>query len=441
MTNTAKRLKSSARTSAPSSFTAVTIPESQDRGAVLDKADLQDAIKSVLYSQQPGLFPTHIRDWLMVERKELLGRYSNKDSIKTAVNQALNTMIEKREVVRQKATTDKGGRSHLYALLDVAQSDEPKFRQSSSDWDSRGLPDDAFIQHTVVPQAGMSDLQSPRPLKVGYQSPADSLPERKEAPSPDTYTPARVEDLKQPISVTKFEKETADQFQTSRESGVSQSSSLGLCVRDDANGQGSVSDATSYSNSPSRQFGLGDRAQEARGARATPLLDNRESRGAELDQGRQQINSVTNGRSSNSRKELENNHTDIFRSNMTKLGQQVVHGRELKARRDKLVREKAEGENERDKARSELSKLLSTMNQGMQRLEALNKESLKLRDRMIELDRDSSDLKRQMDEGKRIVELRRLEVQECEKFIKITEIECSRTCQELRGAVQSLDIF
>lgn len=81
------------------------------------------------------------------------------------------------------------------------------------------------------------------------------------------------------------------------------------------------------------------------------------------------------------------------------------------------------------------------MNQGMQRLEALNKESLKLRDRMIELDRDSSDLKRQMDEGKRIVELRRLEVQECEKFIKITEIECSRTCQELRGAVQSLDIF
>lgn len=441
MTNTAKRLKSSARTSAPSSFTAVTIPESQERGAVLDKADLQDAIKSVLYSQQPGLFPTHIRDWLMVERKELLGRYSNKDSIKTAVNQALNTMIEKREVVRQKATTDKGGRSHLYALLDVAQSDEPKFRQSSSDWDSRGLPDDAFIQHTVVPQAGMSDLQSPRPLKVGYQSPADSLPERKEAPSPDTYTPARVEDLKQPISVTKFEKETADQFQTSRESGVSQSSSLGLCVRDDANGQGSVSDATSYSNSPSRQSGLGDRAQEARGARATPLLDNRESRGAELDQGRQQINSVTNGRSSNSRKELENNHTDIFRTNMTKLGQQVVHGRELKARRDKLVREKAEGENERDKARSELSKLLSTMNQGMQRLEALNKESLKLRDRMIELDRDSSDLKRQMDEGKRIVELRRLEVQECEKFIKITEIECSRTCQELRGAVQSLDIF
>lgn len=441
MTNTAKRLKSSARTSAPSSFTAVTIPESQERGAVLDKADLQDAIKSVLYSQQPGLFPTHIRDWLMVERKELLGRYSNKDSIKTAVNQALNTMIEKREVVRQKATTDKGGRSHLYALLDVAQSDEPKFRQSSSDWDSRGLPDDAFIQHTVVPQAGMSDLQSPRPLKVEYQSPADSLPERKEAPSPDTYTPARVEDLKQPISVTKFEKETADQFQTSRESGVSQSSSLGLCVRDDANGQGSVSDATSYSNSPSRQSGLGDRAQEARGARATPLLDNRESRGAELDQGRQQINSVTNGRSSNSRKELENNHTDIFRTNMTKLGQQVVHGRELKARRDKLVREKAEGENERDKARSELSKLLSTMNQGMQRLEALNKESLKLRDRMIELDRDSSDLKRQMDEGKRIVELRRLEVQECEKFIKITEIECSRTCQELRGAVQSLDIF
>ena len=170
-------------------------------------------------------------------------------------------------------------------------------------------------------------------------------------------------------------------------------------------------------------------------------MDNRESRGAELDQGRQQINSVTNGRSSNSRKELENNHTDIFRTNMTKLGQQVVHGRELKARRDKLVREKAEGENERDKARSELSKLLSTMNQGMQRLEALNKESLKLRDRMIELDRDSSDLKRQMDEGKRIVELRRLEVQECEKFIKITEIECSRTCQELRGAVQSLDIF
>lgn len=441
MTNTAKRLKSSARTSAPSSFTAVTIPESQERGAALDKDDLQDAIKSVLYSQQPGLFPTHIRDWLMVERKELLGRYSNKDSIKTAVNQALNTMIEKREVVRQKATTDKGGRSHLYALLDVAQSDEPKFRQSSSDWDSRGLPDDAFIQHTVVPQAGMSDLQSPRPLKVEYQSPADSLPERKEAPSPDTYTPARVEDLKQPISVTKFEKETADQFQTSRESGVSQSSSLGLCVRDDANGQGSVSDATSYSNSPSRQSGLGDRAQEARGARATPLLDNRESRGAELDQGRQQINSVTNGRSSNSRKELENNHTDIFRTNMTKLGQQVVHGRELKARRDKLVREKAEGENERDKARSELSKLLSTMNQGMQRLEALNKESLKLRDRMIELDRDSSDLKRQMDEGKRIVELRRLEVQECEKFIKITEIECSRTCQELRGAVQSLDIF
>ena len=441
MTNTAKRLKSSARTSAPSSFTAVTIPESQERGAVLDKADLQDAIKSVLYSQQPGLFPTHIRDWLMVERKELLGRYSNKDSIKTAVNQALNTMIEKREVVRQKATTDKGGRSHLYALLDVAQSDEPKFRQSSSDWDSRGLPDDAFIQHTVVPQAGMSDLQSPRPLKVGYQSPADSLPERKEAPSPDTYTPARVEDLKQPISVTKFEKETADQFQTSRESGVSQSSSLGLCVRDDANGQGSVSDATSYSNSPSRQSGLGDRAQEARGARATPLLDNRESRGAELDQGRQNINSVTNERSSNSRKELENIHTDIFRTNMTKLGQQVVRSRELKARRDKLVREKAEGENERDKARSELSKLLSTMNQGMQRLEALNKESLKLRDRMIELDRDSSDLKRQMDEGKRIVELRRLEVQECEKFIKITEIECSRTCQELRGAVQSLDIF
>jgi hypothetical protein len=377
MTNTAKRLKSSAMMSAPWSFTAVTIPESQERGAALEKVDLQDAIKSVLHSQQPGLFPTHIRDWLMVERKELLGRYSNKDSIKTAVNQALNTMIEKGEVVRQEATTDKGGRSHLYALLDVAQSGEPKFRQSSSDWNSRGLPDDAFIQHTVVPQAGMSDLQSPRPLKVEYQSPADSLPERKEAPSPDTYTPDRVE----------------------------------------------------------------DRAQEARGARATPLLDNRESRGAELDQGRQKINSVTNERSSNSRKELENIHTDIFRTNMTKLGQQVVRSRELKARRDKLVREKAEGENERDKARSELSKLLSTMNQGMQRLEALNKESLKLRDRMIELDRDSSDLKRQMDEGKRIVELRRLEVQECEKFIKITEIERSRTCQELRGAVQSSDIF
>ena len=441
MTNTAKRLKSSAMMSAPWSFTAVTIPESQERGAALEKVDLQDAIKSVLHSQQPGLFPTHIRDWLMVERKELLGRYSNKDSIKTAVNQALNTMIEKGEVVRQEATTDKGGRSHLYALLDVAQSGEPKFRQSSSDWNSRGLPDDAFIQHTVVPQAGMSDLQSPRPLKAEYQSPADSLPERKEAPSPDTYTPDRVEDSKQPISVTKFEKESANQSQTSRESGVSQSFSLGLCVRDDANGQRSANGAISHSNSPSRQSGLEDRAQEARGARATPLLDNRESRGAELDQGRQKINSVANERSSNSRKELENIHTDIFRTNMTKLGQQVVHGKELKARRDKLVREKAEGENERDKARSELSKLLSTMNQGMQRLEALNKESLKLRDRMIELDRDSSDLKRQMDEGKRIVELRRLEVQECEKFIKITEIERSRTCQELRGAVQSSDIF
>jgi hypothetical protein len=133
MTNTAKRLKSSAMMSAPWSFTAVTIPESQERGAALEKVDLQDAIKIVLHSQQPGLFPTHIRDWLMVERKELLGRYSNKDSIKTAVNQALNTMIEKGEVIRQEATTDKGGRSHLYALLDVAQSGEPKFRQRSSD--------------------------------------------------------------------------------------------------------------------------------------------------------------------------------------------------------------------------------------------------------------------------------------------------------------------
>jgi hypothetical protein len=441
MTNTAKRLKSSARMSAPSSFTAVTIPESQERGAALEKADLQDAIKSVLHSQQPGLFPTHIRDWLMVERKELLGRYSNKDSIKTAVNQALNTMIEKGEVVRREATTDKGGRSHLYALLDVAQSDEPKFIQSSSDWDSGGLPDDAFIQHTVALQAGISDSQSPRPLKVEYQSPADSLPERKEAPSPDTYTSARAKDLKQPTSATKFEKETADQFQTSRESGVSQCSSLGLCVRDDADGQGSANDAISHSNSPSRHSGLEDRAQEARGARATPLLDNRESRGAELDQGRQQINFVTNQRSSNSRKELESIHTDISRTNMTRLGQQVVYGRELRARRDKLVREKAEGEIKRDEALSELSKSLSTVNQGTQRLEALNRESLKLRDRMVEVDRHSSDLKRQVDEGKQIVELRRVEVQECEKFVEITEIECSRTCQELRSAVQSLDIF
>jgi len=185
MTNTAKRLKSSAMMSAPSSLTAVTIPESQERGAALEKADLQDAIKSALHSQQPGLFSTHIHDWLMVERKELLGRYSNKDSIKAAVNQALNTMIEKGEVVRQKATTDKGGRSHLYALLDIAQSDDPKPRQSSSDWGPRGLPD-ALIQHTVVSLGGISNLHFQRPLKVEYQSPADSLPERKEVTSPDT---------------------------------------------------------------------------------------------------------------------------------------------------------------------------------------------------------------------------------------------------------------
>lgn len=434
MTNTAKRLKSSARMSAPSSFTAVTISESQERGAALEKADLQDAIRSVLRSQQPGLFPTYIRDWLMVERKELLGRYSKRDSIKTAVNQALNRMIEKGEVVRQEATTDKGGRSHLYALLDVAQSDKPKFRQSSSDWDSRGLPDDAFIQHAAVPQAGVSDLQSPRPLKVESQSRADRLLEQKETSHPEAHTFAQAGNLEQSIPVTKLEKETTPQFQTSREAGVSQSSSPRRSGRDDANGQGS-------SDSPSQQSGLGGWAQEAHGARAVPLLDDRESRDAELDEGRQQIKSVTEERLNGPLKRPDNVHTDIFSTITTKLGQQIMHGRELQARRDKLVREKAEGETERDKARSELSKLLSTMNQGMQRLEALNRESLELRDRMIELDRDSSDLKRQVDEGRRIVELKRLEVQECEKFIKITEIECSRTFQELRGAVQSLNIF
>jgi hypothetical protein len=441
MTNTAKRLKSSARMSAPSSFTAVTISESQERGAALEKADLQDAIRSVLRSQQPGLFPTYIRDWLMVERKELIGRYSKRDSIKTAVNRALNTMIEKGEVVRQEATTDKGGRSHLYALLDVAQSDKPKFRQSSSDWDSRGLPDDAFIQHAAVLQAGVSDLQSPRPLNVEFQSRADRLLEQKETSYPEAHTFAQAGDLEQSIPVIKLEKESTPQFQTSREAGVSQSSSPRRSGRDDANGQGSVDDTTLHSDSPSQQSGLGGWAQEARGARAVPLLDDRESRDAELDEGRQQIKSVTEERLNGPLKRPDNVHTDIFSTITTKLGQQIMHGRELQARRDKLVREKAEGETERDKARSELSKLLSTMNQGMQRLEALNRESLELRDRMIELDRDSSDLKRQVDEGRRIVELKRLEVQECEKFIKITEIECSRTFQELRGAVQSLNIF
>jgi hypothetical protein len=441
MTNTAKRLKSSASMSATSSFTAVVIPESQERGAALEKADLQDAIKSVLHSQQPGLFPTHIRDRLMAERKELLGKYSNKDSIKTAVNQALNIMIEKGEVVRQEATTDKGGRSHLYALLDVAQSDEQRFRQGSNDSGSSSLQNVTLTHHSNILQAGVSDLESPKLLKVESQSRADSMLRQNESSYPKAHTCAQAGDLEQTMPVTKFEKETTPQLQTLREAGVSQSASSGLCVGDDADRQGSVDDTTSHSDSPSQQSGLRKRAQGACSTRATPLLDGREPAGAEPNEGRQQREPVIEERLNGFPEGLDNTHTDISKTIMAKLGQQVLHGRKLKARRNKLIEEKATHETKRDEARSELSKSLSTVDQGMQKLEALNRENRNLRKRMFELDCELSDVKQQVDEAKQIVELKTLKVQECERFVETTEIECSSIYQELGGIVQDLDIF
>jgi hypothetical protein len=434
MIQNAKRKKSSARMSSPSSFTAGAIPESQETGAALERAELRNAIKSILHSQQPGLFPTQIRDRLIAERKELVERYSSKESIKTALNQALTRMIASGEVARQEATTNKGGRSHLYILHDVTQ---PQSGEESNDRSSRDPAKDIFTQHSIMPLVNVSDLQSPRPLQVEFQLPADSQPDQRETSYSEPHTSAQVGGSEQPRSVIKSEEETQNQLQLPEEARVPQHPFPSPCAGGVADGQGS---AGMHSNSPSQKFVPRARAQETPDARTTLLLDYQDPASARFDENQQHTNSVIERQVTGSPGGLDRSLDDNSKTTIAELGKRVIHCRKLKARRDELFQDKATIESERDDARSELSNLLSLVEQDMQKKEALDKETQKLQDRKLELERGLSNAKQQVDEGKQIVELKALEVQECEEIVRIIEVECSSICQKLRGLVQDLDI-
>jgi hypothetical protein len=434
MIQNAKRNKSSARMPAPSSFTAGAIPESQETGAALERAELRNAIKSILHSQQPGLFPTQIRDRLIAERKELVEKYSSKESIKTALNQALTRMIASGEVARQEATTNKGGRSHLYILHDVTQ---PQSGEESNDRSSRDPAKDIFTQHSIMPLVDVSDLQSPRPFKVESQPPSDSQPDQRKTSYSETHTPAQVGGSEQPRSVIQSEEETRSQLQLPDEARVSQRPLPRLCAGDVSNGPRS---AGTHSNSPSQKFDRRVRVQETPDDRATLSLDYQEPTSARFDENQQHTNPVIGRQMNGSPGGLDRSLDDNSKTTMAELGKRVIHCRKLKARRDELVQDKAAIESERDDARSELSKLLSLVDQDMQRMEALHEETQKLQDRMLELERGSSNAKQQVDEGKQIVELKTLEVQECEEIVKVIEAECSSICQKLSGLVHDLDI-
>jgi len=434
MIQNAKRKKSSARMSAPSSFAAGAIPESQETGVALERAELRNAIKSILHSQQPGLFPTQIRDRLIAERKELVERYSSKESIKTALNQALTRMIGSGEVARQEATTAKGGRSHLYILHDVTQ---PQSGEESNDRSSRDPTKDVFTKHSIMPLVNVSDLQSPRPLQVESQPLVDSQADQRETSYSEPHTSAQVGGSEQPRLVIKSEEETKNQLQLPEEARVSQHPFPRPCTGGVANGQGS---AGMHSNSPSRKFGRRARTQETPNARATLSLDYQEPVNTLFDEDQQHINSVIERQMSGAPGGLDRSLDNGSGTTMAELGKRVIHCRKLKARRDELVQDKATIESERDDARSELSKLLSLVDQDMQNMEALDKETQKLQDRMLELERGSSNVKQQVDERKQIVELKTLEVQECEEIVKVIEAERSSICQKLSGLVHDLDI-
>lgn len=435
MIQTAKRTKSSAGTSAPLSFTAGAIPDGQETGAALERTELRNAIKGILlHSQQPGLFPTHIRDCLMAERKELVGRYSNKDSIKTAVNQALNIMIERGEVVRQEATTNKGGRSHLYILLDDIQ---PEPSGESQDKGSKDRSKDVFTKNSIMPLVDVSDLQSPKPFKVESQPPSDSQPDQRETSYSEPHTPGRVGGSEQSRSVIQSEEETRDQLQLREGARIPQRPLPRLCAGDLANG---LRPAGKHPNSPLQNLDRKTRAQETPDDRATLSLDYQELANTLFDDYQQHTDSVIDGQMSGSPGGLDRSRDAGSVTTMAELGKRVIYCRKLKTRRDELLQHKATIESERNDARSELSKSLSLVDQDMQKMKALDKETQELQDRMLELERDLSNARQQVEEGKQTVELKTLEVRKCEDIVKVVEAECSSICQKLSGLVHDLDI-
>ena len=395
--------------------------------------DLHNAIKSTLHSQQHGLFPTQIRD-LLVERKELSERYSNKESIKTAVIQALTMMIARGEVTRQEATTIKGGRSHLYILLDVAQ---PQSREESKDSDSKDRAKSISTKHSVMPLVDGSDLQSPRPLKVETSPSADIQPDPREIAYSEPQTSTRVGGSEHPRSVIQSVEKTSTQLQLPEEARIPQRLFPTLCAEDVANGQRS---AGMHLDSLPQKFGLRASAQEFPDDGATLSLDYQEPASTRLDESEQRTEPTIEKRVSRSPDGLDRSLGDDCKTTLTELGQRVIHCRKLKGRLNRLVRDKAMIESERDDAHSALSELRSILDHDKQKLEALDKETQLLQDKTLRLKRGLSSAKRHVDEGKQIVELKTLEVHECEEIVKVIEEECSGICLELRGLVQDLDI-
>lgn len=101
------------------------ISQETDISVTWEKDTLSLLIRTILPSEQPGLFPPEIRALLLHHWGDLIQqRFKARGSFEAAVYQSLIGMMRSNEIRRKAASTENRGQSHRYMLVEDATSDE-----------------------------------------------------------------------------------------------------------------------------------------------------------------------------------------------------------------------------------------------------------------------------------------------------------------------------
>ena len=149
-------------------------PPSHERAiGAWDKETLQASIRRVLPSAQPGLFPNDIyRRLLDMPNGFVIEKESNLRSFRTAIHQALIKLLDLEAVSRQSATTEKGGQSHRYIILEIEASHPAHTAAQDLTELSHGVAE-AQQATSIDHAARVSQIEDPKPhsAESGIPSP------------------------------------------------------------------------------------------------------------------------------------------------------------------------------------------------------------------------------------------------------------------------------